>query len=159
MKEKKQASTKPVLYIAQPKLQYTSPKMQTNYFSQKKSAPEEIVKLVQKENKVIQKYKEKPVIEQQEEIKENIKSKKDKAKKVTSKPLKEMSIDEKITYLTNLPKYIPHIPCLIVLEKKYIIGFIKEQINNSILVDLANEKGLSVVDMETIKEIHLYVSK
>ncbi|MDX5475390.1 MAG: spore coat CotO family protein [Bacillaceae bacterium] len=155
MKEKKQASTNPVLYIPQPKLQYSSPKMQTNYFSQKKPVPKEVVDSVQKENNVIQKLKGTTALEQQEEKK----GKKVKAKKMTSKPLKEMSIDEKITYLTNLPKYIPHIPCLIVLENENIIGFIKEQLNNSILVDLAKEKTLKVIDIELIKEIHLYVSK
>ena len=160
MKENKQATTNPVLYISQPKLEYPSPKMQSNYISQmaNKEQNEKKLELVVSQFEQKEEVKKGSVQKEQKVVTEKTELNKE-PKKVTTKPLKEMTIDEKIAYLTNLPKYIPHIPCLIVLENENIIGYIKERVNNTILVDLAKALNITVINIEEILEIHLYVSK
>ncbi|WP_096155109.1 MULTISPECIES: CotO family spore coat protein [Bacillus] len=161
MKESKHVTTNPVMYIAQPNLNIPSPKMQNNFISEKMSTDKPKPVLVDEDfveynqENATDKEQEEVVLDKGKQLIEGSESK----KKVATKPLKEMTIDEKVIYLTNLPKYITHIPCLIVVENENIVGYIKERVNDTILVDLSTDLSLAVIDIKDIKEIHLYVRK
>ncbi|WP_040979711.1 CotO family spore coat protein [Oceanobacillus jeddahense] len=136
----------PLLYISQPRLQESTAPMQENYVGdyrkqQKKNAsqvpPKKKTQL--KDNKTLSS--------------ENTHAKDQQSSK---KKFMEMTIAEKINYLTNRSEFAPPIKCeIMTASKKKYRGIIREKEKDTLFLQLYNRKNKVKIEIEDIENIQL----
>lgn len=153
LKSFKPSDVHPVLYVGQQNNNSPKANMQSTFVSKVESKNES----KDNDQKVVDKKQENERLQSTKTI--EVENKKEVESPQSMKPLKDMTVQEKIDYLTSRPKYIPHIPCLIVLKNENVIGYIKEKVNNTLLVDVSSNLTITVINIEEISDIFLYVNK
>jgi hypothetical protein len=154
---------KPLLYIQQPSLQLVKPKMQDMF---KTRANEKSVKESKK--------KQKKQAEQTKEVSSLVgtldepKEKQDENEQVEQpredrfglyrvrhvKPFKELSVVEKIDYLSRFPSLIAPLPCEFVTKNGSVKGILYRRNNDQIIIRMFNGETKDI-PLSQIKNIHM----
>ncbi|WP_339178620.1 CotO family spore coat protein [Oceanobacillus sp. FSL W7-1293] len=145
MTEKNKAQS-PLLYISQPQLKASQAPMQENYVGdyrrQRKLHSNEVPPL----NKTQPKDKKRPSAE----------SSRSEEQQSSKKKFMEMTIPEKINYLTNRSEFAPSIRCEVMTasNKKYR-GIIRETEKDTVFLQLNNRKNRVEIAIKDIESIQL----
>lgn len=70
------------------------------------------------------------------------------------KSFKEMTINEKLTYLLNFPKQLPPVPCNITLNNQQVRGFVIEKEEGFVKIKQMDEK-IVTLDITSIEEVKM----
>jgi len=70
------------------------------------------------------------------------------------KSFKEMSIDEKLTYLLNFPKQLPPVPCIVITESQNVRGFVIGKDEQFVQLNLMNESVMKIA-LKSIQEVKM----
>ncbi|WP_458110249.1 CotO family spore coat protein [Bacillus zhangzhouensis] len=114
---------------------------------------------LQEEQKVTQ---EAELIQEREPLKEKEKqpegvfheTKQEPRRKRVKKPLSQMSIDEKVDFLTSLPHNMPRALCLIEADGKTYRGIIMDRKENTVIIRTAGGGNPVELAIEEITSIH-----
>ncbi|PRO41102.1 CotO family spore coat protein [Bacillus sp. LLTC93] len=114
---------------------------------------------LQEEQKVTQ---EAELIQEREPLKEEEKqpegvfheTKQEPRRKRVKKPLSQMSIDEKVDFLTSLPHNMPRALCLIEADGKTYRGIIMDRKENTVIIRTAGGGNPVELAIEEITSIH-----
>ena len=143
----------PSHYIAQPRFQVGTGKMQKNLIARrnKKSAAfdvngQERVEHFSANHKTSQKANETQGGEDNQVESVEV---------VEKKPFKEMNIDERIDFLLHRPFYIPASPCEIKTEQQSYFGYIEKYDGGEITLRHLNEKEILSIERREVTEVLL----
>ncbi|WP_080874964.1 CotO family spore coat protein [Oceanobacillus timonensis] len=145
MTDKNKAKS-PLLYISQPQLKESAAPMQDNYFGNSG---------IQKKADVNQAppVKKPPLKHHKKHVDSTVQKEEQQSSK---KKFMEMSINEKIDYLTNRSEFAPPVRCEVIVNgnKKYR-GIIREKEEDILFLQLSNRKSSIKIPVEDIENIQL----
>ncbi|GEN88052.1 CotO family spore coat protein [Oceanobacillus sp. FSL W8-0428] len=136
----------PLLYISQPQLKEFSAPMQENYVGDYRRKR-------QTEMKSVPQAKRKQSKDGKNSDGDSSKTTEQQSSK---KKFMEMTIIEKISYLTNRSEFAPPIKCeIITVSKKKYRGVIRENNSDTLALQLNNRKNKIEIAIKDIENIHL----
>lgn len=136
----------PLLYISQPQLQEFSAPMQENYVGDYRRKLQTEMKHVPPAKKIQSK-------DRKNQADDNNKTAEQRSSK---KKFMEMTITEKINYLTNRSEFAPSIKCeIITASKKKYRGVIRENNTDTLFLQLNNRKNRIEIVIKDIENIQL----
>ncbi|MGE6631012.1 CotO family spore coat protein [Bacillus sp. NPDC077027] len=176
MPKKDDENQKPLMYIVQPSYEDTQPAMQNIVRKRKKSektsshSPSNGVgaEAMKEEpaSQVVDEHKQQetsPQLSNQPDVERKIEKypeavlnakKEEPNRKRVKKPLSQMTIEEKVDFLTRLPLNMPRALCLIEAEEKTYRGIVVERKEGIVIVRTTGGGNPVELPIETITSIH-----
>ncbi|WP_353856097.1 CotO family spore coat protein [Bacillus sp. Bos-x628] len=175
MSNKGDENQKPLMYIVQPSYDESKPVMQDIVRKRKKSekpptnkksseepieeilqepVTQEIEKKKEDESKAL--HQEADIIQETEKQPAAVfhETKEEPRRKRVKKPLSQMTIDEKVDFLTSLPHNMPRALCLIEAEGKTYRGIVMERHDDAVIIRTAGGGNPVELTIDQISSIH-----
>ena len=141
MKNKRDRKPWPLFYIQQPDVTVSEPKMQRSYLFRNEEPENTKTEVVQEEKPIIEKLKEKLVIETAHK---DVNGELENHKEVKKGPFNDLSLEEKIKHLKQVPSSVAKVKYEFITVERSYTGYFMEMKKETIVIHSLNPRKKNV---------------